>query len=405
MSETQHSQQELPDGDPQPCSSSTCTDDPPSIINSRAVQVNITRATNEFGCQVNTRGIQLLKTSVATQTPNVCFCDKSTQCEVQTEASEPVSPEASPTKSVNDPNWVPESGSEDTEDEDHFVDLKGPEPQYDSKYLVFENELLKLFKRCQECGAPIDEAEKIIKGSQYMVTCKCIYNHNITWESQPTIKGIAAGNLLLSAAILFSGSTYTKVATLSEILKLKIFSEKTFHNIQDEYLFPVINEFWEQEQISLFHTLKEKQLWLSGDGRCDSPGHNAKYGTYTMLDQETDKIIDFNVVQVSEVNNSNAMEREGFKRCMDNIKGKGGQVKVVATDRHVGIRADIKRLYPEVEHQFDVWHLSKSITKKLNEKAKKRIALNFHHGLRLLSLAGVINKCALINIYHSHCVH
>ena len=49
---------------------------------------------------------------------------------------------------------------------------------------------------------------------------------------------------------------------------------------------------------------------------------------------------------------------------------KGG-IKVVATDRHIGIRADMKRNFPEVDHQFDVWHLSKSITKKLTEKAKK----------------------------------
>ena len=31
---------------------------------------------------------------------------------------------------------------------------------------------------------------------------------------------------------------------------------------------------------------------------------------------------------------------------------------VVATDRHVGIRVDMKRNFPEVDHQFDVRHLS-----------------------------------------------
>lgn len=133
------------------------------------------------------------------------------------------------------------------------------------------------------------------------------------------IEGIAAGNLLLSSSILLSGSTYTKVASLADILKLKFFSERTFYNIQDKYLFPVINEFWHQEQNSVFSELGEKDLWLSGDGRCDSPGHNAKYGTYTMIDRQTDKIVDFHVVQVTEVNSSNAMEREGFKRCMNHI--------------------------------------------------------------------------------------
>ena len=64
---------------------------------------------------------------------------------------------------------------------------------------------------------------------------------------------------------------------------------------------------------------------------------------YTMIDQKTDKIVDFKVVQASEVNNSNAIEREGFKPCMENINEKGGKVMVVATDRHVGIRVDMKR--------------------------------------------------------------
>ena len=92
------------------------------------------------------------------------------------------------------------------------------------------------------------------------------------------LKGMAAGNLLLASAILLSGATYTKIASLSEL------------EIED--------------------------LWLSGDGRCDSPGHSAKYGTYTMIDQ----LSDFQIVQVSEVTSSNAMEREGFKRCMENIQ-------------------------------------------------------------------------------------
>ena len=70
--------------------------------------------------------------------------------------------------------------------------------------------------------------------------------------------------------------------------------------------------------------------------------------------------------------NSNAMEREGFKRCMENIQGKGAKVKVVATDRHASIKSDMKQIYPNIDHQFDVWHLAKSVTKKLTEKAKKK---------------------------------
>ena len=91
-----------------------------------------------------------------------------------------------------------------------------------------------------------------------------------------------------------------------------------------------------------------------------------------MIDQITDKIVDYQIVQVSEVTSSNAMEREGFQRCMEHIQGKGAKVKVFATDRHVSIKSDMKRNYPDVDHQFDVWHLAKSVTKKLTEKAKKK---------------------------------
>ena len=90
-----------------------------------------------------------------------------------------------------------------------------------------------------------------------------------------------------------------------------------------------------------------------------------------MIEQHTDKIVDFHVVHVTEVNSSNAMERKGFKRCMNHIQVHGGQLKVVVTDRHIGIRANMKQNFPEIDNQFDVWDLAKSITKKLAEKSKK----------------------------------
>ena len=90
------------------------------------------------------------------------------------------------------------------------------------------------------------------------------------------IKGMAAGILLISSAVLLSRVTYNKIATLAEILGLCFFSEKTFCTIQGPYLFPVIKGVWEQEQNTVFNYLTGKDLWLSGDSRCDSPGHSAK---------------------------------------------------------------------------------------------------------------------------------
>ena len=50
------------------------------------------------------------------------------------------------------------------------------------------------------------------------------------------------------------------------------------------------------------------KLGICGDGQCDSPGHCAKYGTYTVMDENTNKVLDFEVVQVTEVSSSHAMK-------------------------------------------------------------------------------------------------
>jgi hypothetical protein len=39
-------------------------------------------------------------------------------------------------------------------------------------------------------------------------------------------------------------------------------------------------------------------MTLQGDARCDSPGHCAKYSTYTMMEANRNKVVDFQVVQV-----------------------------------------------------------------------------------------------------------
>ena len=74
---------------------------------------------------------------------------------------------------------------------------------------------------------------------------------------------------------------------------------------------------------------------LGGDGKCDSPGHSAKYGTYSFMDVESEKIVDFAVVQVTEVRNSNCMELEGFRRCLDHLENEHLTVMQLGTDRHV----------------------------------------------------------------------
>ncbi|KAK7889099.1 hypothetical protein WMY93_024659 [Mugilogobius chulae] len=48
--------------------------------------------------------------------------------------------------------------------------------------------------------------------------------------------------------------------------------------------------------------------------RADSPGHSAKYGSYTIMELESEKILDIQLVQSNEVGGSFYMEKEGLKR-------------------------------------------------------------------------------------------
>lgn len=91
--------------------------------------------------------------------------------------------------------------------------------------------------------------------------------------------------------------------------------------------------------------------------------------TYTMMDRETGKIATFNVIQMSEVTSSNAMEKEGFVRCVDTLEEEV-TISCITTDRHISITSAMDKEYSHIKHQYDIWHLSKSIVKKLNKKAK-----------------------------------
>ena len=264
-----------------------------------------------------------------------------------------------------------EMDTADSETDEEEMECQSMQPDEQQKFIVFEDNLTELFRFCPECQEPIEDLEKAISGTLLTIKYTCLQGHINLWQSQPTINGMSAGNLLLSAAILFSGLTYAKIAHLFEIFNLAILKERTFHAVQSKYLFPVVRQCWENHQQKLHQRLCG-HLAICGDGRCDSPGFNAKYCTYTMMLENTGEILHFHVLQVTEASSSVAMEKEGFKRCLDDLLHLGFQFSSIATDRHLGIAALCHTAYPLINHQFDVWHVSKGIVKKLTKAAKQK---------------------------------
>ena len=85
------------------------------------------------------------------------------------------------------------------------------------------------------------------------------------------------------------------------------------------------------------------------DGSCDSPGHNAKYMTYSMLDQETNNVISMSMTQVTEAGNSNNMEKMGFIKVLNGLKEKI-EIKQITTDRHKQVRKYLREHEKEINH-------------------------------------------------------
>ena len=73
--------------------------------------------------------------------------------------------------------------------------------------------------------------------------------------------------------------------------------------------------------VSITHTLIEQGLSkLSDDSQCYSTGYNARYLTYSLMNQETSEIIAYSITQVTEAGNSNCMGKLGFQKMMNEVR-------------------------------------------------------------------------------------
>ena len=67
---------------------------------------------------------------------------------------------------------------------------------------------------------------------------------------------------------------------------------------------------------------------------------------------------------------SQNLEMEGLIIALHYVESSVvGGVEVLATDRHVQIASFMRKQRQHISHQFDVWHMSKSIMKRLGKIA------------------------------------
>ena len=83
-------------------------------------------------------------------------------------------------------------------------------------------------------------------------------------------------------------------------MQVTCISDRTFYHHQSRFLEPAVLAVWEVKQLRLLAECRAKgdSFTIGGDGRADSPGHSAKYGSHDLIDLDTNKVLHIELVQV-----------------------------------------------------------------------------------------------------------
>ena len=112
---------------------------------------------------------------------------------------------------------------------------------------------------------------------------------------------------------------------------------------------------------------------IGADGRCDSMGHSAKYGSYAALNIDTNKILNVELVQSNQVKSAYHMELKGLQKTLQVFREFKIRVKSIVTDRHKQIQKWLRENYHHIKHYFDCWHIAKSIKKRTSHWPRKSL--------------------------------
>ncbi|KAF4097383.1 hypothetical protein G5714_021391 [Onychostoma macrolepis] len=248
------------------------------------------------------------------------------------------------------------------------------DPQTNSgerKYIVFESCIRELLGSCPNCKTKCaDQIRQMGTFVAFTQICeKCQYHRQ--WQSQPIVGSTPVGNLLLSAATYFTGGSFVQLQKIFKAMNLQMTKYSTFRKHARNLIEPTIIHKWNRDQLNLITQLQQQgKIPLAGDMHADTPRHSAKFGSYTLMHVETNKILDLQLIQSSEVGGSYHMEKEGLKRCLDKLESNGLAVDYIITDRRPHIQKYLRER--SITQFYDVWHFEKGLSKKLDKLSQRK---------------------------------
>ena len=208
-----------------------------------------------------------------------------------------------------DPNvisFVPSQSVNESEDTSETVDFRFSRPiEEERTSLVYGKNLYELLTHCPRCGSPVDRSlinEVKNTSMQLHLRITCSRECDTEWRSWPLVVNLKGlGNLFVTTSIAFSGIPFAKFERFAKFFNLKSISDKLFYQLRRDAVFPVVVKKWKQQRKRMLQLSKQQEkVVLVGDGRCDSPGHSAKYCTYTFMEANTGNVVDTVVVPVTE---------------------------------------------------------------------------------------------------------
>ena len=241
-------------------------------------------------------------------------------------------------ESYSDPDYYPLSDGSQSENfnPESLEETRKTKPISDrTVFSVFWSCLTQLLQRCPICLSSSAIERSFAKGTMVIVDLLCKYQHRTKWSSQTINNGMSTGNINISAGILFSGNAFQRIKELINITNVAFISQSTFCSIPKKFLYPAIHLVYTTNRALLFESVKEKsKIYLLGDLMCESPGYNAKYGTYTLMNNQSGHILDFHISHVRVAGKSQRMELDGFKRAVDHLQECSIEIGSITTDRH-----------------------------------------------------------------------